>query len=441
MRVFITGIGMVSPLGIGREHNWQSILDSRTNVQQIPEHWYQYTDYFSDIWSPLPEINFAEHGFKRSEIIQRDSASLLAMMTTQEALEHAGIQTSIISRKSNQYSLPELDAKRVGVHFGTGMGGANAVFNNLASHLVSRARQQLGETGSEPLDNIKLPLKFNPFVVPMCICNSIPASIGIKYALHGAMNPVVQACSSGTSATGQAYKAIAAGQADMIITGGVEQLGDEHGYPFHGFDSARTLTPAQEGVDINTRNRPFDADRSGFLFAAGGSATLILESETHLEKRGATPIAEICGYAETFDAYSIMAPDPDMQQVERMINIALDEAGIHATDIDYINAHGTGTVANDAAEASVIERVFGREVAVNSTKSILGHTIGASGAIEAAVCALSLRDQELHASLNIDKPIADIDLVSQRRKAELNYAFSQSFAFGGHNSALVIKAV
>ena len=227
----------------------------------------------------------------------------------------------------------------------------------------------------------------------------------------------------------------------MSVCGGVEYTRDDYGICFYGFDVARTMVDTKSQVEKEKVNRPFDRDRSGLLYAEGGAATLILESEEHLEKRGGEPIAEIVGFGESFDAYSIMAPDPSGVQIERMMRMALDQAGISAEEVDYVNAHGTGTVANDKTEAEIIGRVFGDNVAINSTKSLTGHTFGASGSVEAAVCAMSLRDQELHPSLNLDNPIADLDFVTQRRKTKLKYVFSESFAFGGHNSCLVLRVV
>ena len=182
-----------------------------------------------------------------------------------------------------------------------------------------------------------------------------------------------------------------------------------------------------------------DQKRSGFLFAEGGCAVLVLESLDHALSRGGTPIAEITAYAETFDAYSAMAMDPSARQIEAMLGMLLAGAHLPAEAINYINTHGTGTIANDDIEAGVIERMFGKRPAINATKSFIGHTVGAAGAIEAAVTALSIRDQKVHGCANLTDPVRDLNFVITARSLAVNHAVSQSFAFGGHNAALVLS--
>ncbi|HID82637.1 MAG TPA: beta-ketoacyl-[acyl-carrier-protein] synthase family protein [Thiotrichales bacterium] len=445
MRVFVSGIGLVSPIGIGREKNWQGFLDTVTNVQEIPAGWHQYADFLTTIWSPLPDFNYADLGFRKTELLQHDPAALLALISVKEALDDAGIIYEQKDLKKNNYLLPELDSNNVTVNYGASFGGGSSFIDAHSFQHVSRIKKKLTQFSDSEVasvaDSIHCLRRFNPFAVSMILGNMVPASIAMKYSVHGKVVPIVQACSSGTTAVGYAANQIRQGEFQVAISGGVEYTKDDYGTCFYGFDIARTMVDGRKYENINQACRPFDESRSGLLYAEGGTATLILESEAHLEKRGGEPIAEIVGFGETFDAYSIMAPDPSGVQIERMMRMALDDAGITPDEVDYINAHGTGTIANDKTEAALIERVFGKNVAVNSTKSIIGHTFGASGAIEAAVCALSLRDQELHPSLNLENPIADLDFVTERRKTKLKYAFSESFAFGGHNSGLVFKAV
>jgi 3-oxoacyl-[acyl-carrier-protein] synthase II len=192
-------------------------------------------------------------------------------------------------------------------------------------------------------------------------------------------------------------------------------------------------------VDPEAANRPFDENRSGFLFSQGGAAVLILEELDHAQRRGATILAELIGFAETFDAHSIMSLAPGGQQIERMIHATLEDANMSPKDVDYINAHGTGTKNNDQTEAEVIDRVFGKSVRVNSTKSLLGHTIGASGAFEALVTALTLRDGKTHISRNLENPVLDLNFVRSVESFEPRVALSQSFAFGGHNAAIILR--
>ncbi len=442
-RVFVSGMGMITPLGDNLETSWKNILASESCTEKIPAHWYDYLDFRSGIWAPLPEIDFMSLGFRRAETIQNDTSTLLAIITTHEALLNAGIEPELTDKKRNQYRLPGINSERCSVIYGTGSGGSCSLLTNFSYHAIATCKQKLSEETSckdnDALQTLYHPPTLNPFVIPMSICNSVPAGIGIKFAIHSDVQPVVQACSSGTTAIGEAFKRIRSGHADLVISGGVEHLKDHWGASYKGFDLARTLAMIPESGDVDTANRPFDKDRTGFLFAQGGGATLILESEEHLLARGGTPLAEVVGFAETFDASSVMAPEPSGTQIERMVNNALQSADIHAEDIDYINAHGTGTLSNDKVEVAVIERVFGKNAAINSSKSIIGHSLGGSGAIEAAICALSMRDQVLHPCRNLDNPIADLDFVTQKRKMAIEYSFSESFAFGGHNSGLVLK--
>ena len=214
-------------------------------------------------------------------------------------------------------------------------------------------------------------------------------------------------------------------------------LNDEHGHIFRGFDVAGTLV--RDCAEPQSANRPFDQGRSGFLFSQGGAAVLLLEELEHALRRGAPILAELAGFAETFDAYSMMSLAPDGAQIERAIRASLADAGLPAGAVDYVNAHGTGTVNNDAIESAIIERVFGTSVPVNSTKSLLGHTIGASGAFEALVTALTLRDGKTHINRGLETPCSGLNYVRSVQAFHPEVGVSQSFAFGGHNAALVLR--
>jgi len=220
---------------------------------------------------------------------------------------------------------------------------------------------------------------------------------------------------------------------------GAEYLGDPYGGIFRGFDIARTLASA--GADLHRANRPFDRDRTGFLFAEGGAAVLVCEEAEAARRRGARPYAEITGYAETFDAHSIMSMDSSGTQIADMLAAAMQDAGCVPGDIDYVNAHGTGTAVNDEIESAVIERLFGHRPLVNATKSLTGHCIGASGGIEAAVTALSLAHQTTHACRNLEQPIRDLRFVRETGPCAIETAITQSFAFGGHNAAVVMRRI
>jgi 3-oxoacyl-[acyl-carrier-protein] synthase II len=439
-KVVVTGLGAVSPIGCDVESFWSACLNNESNVQPIPEHWYDYSDFRSGIWSPLPEIDFVSQGFSRIEVMQRDPVSLLAMMATKEALKHAGIVASSTDERKKQYELKGVDSNRTGIFIGTGIGGAKTFLKNNACHMLKRINKTLTEENANPdlLNKFIHPSKVNPFVVSMLMQNAVSASVGIKYSVHGANRTISQACSSGTSAIGYAFEAIQAGQIDLAICGGAENLYDDYGSLYMGFDVARTL--ASPGDDLEKANRPFDKDRSGFLISQGGSGILILESESHAKKRGTNILAEVAGFAETFDAHSMMSINSDGTQIKRMINEAVSSAQLQLSDIDYINAHGTSTTINDEVESKIISELFGTKPLINSSKSILGHSIGASGGFEAIISTLSLQNQTAHVCKNLENPIRDLNFVTTQKEHEIRHVLSESFAFGGHNSALVLSA-
>jgi len=447
LRVFVTGVGMVSPLGVGVEHNWTRLLNGETNIHSIPSQWQNYVDFNSQHYCPLPEIVYADFGYSRREILQQDQVALLGTLATGEALENAGIEVVLENKKKNQFRLKNVDPQNCAVVYGTGYGGGNSYISNVSHQILKRHSVKLqnleisAEEKKGLIEALRFAPSYNPFTVTRVISNSVGSSIGIKYSISGPNRTIVQACSSGTTAIGLGYELIAKGKTDLVIVGGSENVDDEYGCGFYSFDAAGALVKSDDSSDIKKLNRPFDQNRNGFMFAQGGSGTLILESARHAEKRNAEPLAEVVGFAETFDAHSIMAPEPSGKYMQEMIKATIKNAALTPANIDYVNAHGTSTIANDEIEANTIEHVFGRKVAINSTKSIIGHTTGASGAIEAVVTVLSIRDQELHPSLNIESPIADLDFVTTRRAQKVEYALSQSFAFGGHNSGLILAKV
>lgn len=448
-RVVLTGAGVVSSIGIGVDEFWRHCLQAKSVVVPIPANWKHYFDPHSRLWSPLPEINPDYLGIARAERLQLDPVSVLALGAAREALERAGFNLVPNAESSRVFSLAGVDAARIGVYLGTGIGGAYSFLHNHTHHLHQRARATLkayAQTRApaqerETLDGILALMThgphYHPFVVSMLMPNASSAAVAIKFSITGPIVTYCVACASGTVAVGNAYRAVRDGGVDVAVSGGCEYLNDEHGHIFHGFDIAGTLV--RDCADPEAANRPFDEKRSGFLFSQGGAAVLVLEELEHARRRGATILAELIGFAETFDAHSMMSLAPGGAQIERVLRAALADAGIAAHDIDYINAHGTGTRNNDETEAEVIGRVFGKSVRVNSTKSLLGHTIGASGAFEILVTALSLRDQTTHICRNLDTPLRDLNFVRAVGQLDLRVGLSQSFAFGGHNAAVVLR--
>lgn len=447
-RVVVTGVGVISSLGDDIDDFWKACLDGRTVVEPIPPAWMQFATLRSSLWVPLVLPDFGSF-FTRVERTQHDPVTLMACATAARALESAGVATELGERRTNTVRVDGIDPLRTGVFVGTGVGGANSFMANHAYQVLagSRARAQAlhdamdnGEAKTQARDllaRMEHASRFNPFVVSMLMPNAPSAYTGIKFGLRGANESVTEACASGTIAVGRAWRAIAEGRLDHALAGGSEYLDDPHGSIFHGFDVCRALVRDCDAPE--QANRPFDQGRSGFLFAQGGAAMLMLESAEHAAARGVPALAEVVGFAESFDAHSMMNPEPSGQAMESMLRQLLADARLQGADVDYINTHGTSTQSNDACEAAVVQRIFGRGPALNSTKSLLGHTVGASGAIEALVAVLSLRDQRLHPSRNIVDPVADLDFVTPvMRERPLRFAVTQSFAFGGHNAALLL---
>lgn len=448
-RVVITGAGAVSPIGSGVDEFWRHCLEGRSTIRPIPAEWGNYAELHSRHWSPLLNYDPESLGVARTERLLFDPVSVLAIGAAREAFDRAGFTLVPAGERSRNFLMYGMDTSRVGVYMGTGIGGAHTFLLNHTHHLFQRTRSTLKtylEEHASPQDRKTLESllvrmahgpRYNPFVVSMLMPNAPSAALGIKYSITGPNVTYCVACASGTVAVGQGYRAVRNGHVDLAVAGGSEYLYDEHGHIFRGFDTAGTLM--HDYPDAETANRPFDENRSGFMFSQGGAAALILEEFEHARRRGATIMAELIGFAETFDAHSMMSLAPSGKQIERMIRAALDDANLSPDAVDYLNAHGTGTKNNDQTEAEVIQRVFGKSVKINSTKSLLGHTIGASGAFEALVTALTLRDGKTHISRNLENPVLDLNFVRNVETFEPRVALSQSFAFGGHNAGIVLR--
>lgn len=449
-RVVITGIGVISSLGTGVEQFWENCLKGQSVVAPIPPQWQRYADYQSSIWAPLPALDFTALGLKRSDQLQHDPVSLLGLCAGQQALQHAGLEAVPQGKRGREQRITGIEAQRAGVFMGAGLGGMHTCFKNVAHQLLAKSKRALleridaqaidAETKANlaaALESLEHPTRFNPLVMSMVMANAVSATMGIRFGFHGPNNTYSLACASGTTAIGHAYRALQQGQVDFALAGGADYLNDDYGNCFKGFDVAKTLV--QDCAEPDKANRPFDAHRSGFLFSEGGAGVLVLETLDRARQRSAPIIAEISGFGQSFDAHSMMSMAPDGMQIERMMSNALDDAALTADQIDYINMHGTGTQVNDALETEVVERLFGRKVLVNSTKSLLGHTIGASGAIEAAVTALSIHRQTTHICRNLENPIADLNFVHTCEQQTIERALTHSFAFGGHNAGLVLQ--
>jgi 3-oxoacyl-[acyl-carrier-protein] synthase II len=325
------------------------------------------------------------------------------------------------------------------------VGGIHTCLESSRFVLLDRPRRELqaipdaGAGIAAVLDELAIPRVFNPFSVAMTMPNAPAAVLSIKLGLSGPCRTFTSACASGTVAVGQAFQAVRRGECDLALAAGVEFLSDPFGCSFRGFDAVGAL--AAGPLPPDQINRPFDRQRCGFLFSEGGGAVLVLEDLAAARRRGASVLAEVVGYGETADAHHLMSMAPEGRQIRRALHQCLADAGIAAEEVGYLNAHGTGTPANDTAEAEVIAATFPHRPRVGSTKSLLGHTLGASGALEALVTALTLRDGVAHPSRNLTDPEADLAFVRNAEPVAARFAISQSFAFGGQNAAVALARV
>lgn len=460
-RVVVTGLGVVSSLGNRVEPFWRACLEGRTVVEPIPRAWTRYAPLKSSLWSPLGDWDRPTPLMTRVERKQMDPSSQMALLAAEEALEAAGLETELADRKRNRHRIAACDGERAGVFIGTGVGGIHTLLASASFTFLSEAKKRLAEVAASlrgaaeagdaadeaaaQLEQVRsmlpTPPVFNTFSVSMTMPNAVSAQLALKFGVKGPTPTFTCACASGTTALGQALRAVREGACDLALAGGAEYLSDEYGSCFRGFDAVGALVRPAAPMPREAVNRPFDDDRTGFLFAEGGAAVLALEDLERARARGAPLLAEVRGYGETCDAYSAMVMDPEGRQIVRALELCLADAGVDAGDVDYLNAHGTGTPANDPIECRAVRELFGRRVRVNSTKSLLGHTLGASGAIEAVVTVLSLRDGRTHPSKNVERPIADLAFVTRPEPFPIRHAVSQSFAFGGQNAAVAFSQV
>lgn len=405
-RIVVTGLGAVSPVGVGPDAIWDSISNGRSGVGPITAFDVSaYPTRFAacvDDWDPSPWIEPKEA--RRMARFQQ-----FALASALMAVEDAGLV------------IDENNAERVGVIVGSGIGGLGTM-----------------EEQKEVLD-AKGPGRVSPFLVPMMIVDLAAGHISIKLGAKGINYAPVSACATGNHSIGEAGEAIRRGDADVIIAGGfdcgVTPLG------LAGFSAARSLSTRND--DPVAASRPFDADRDGFVMGEGGGV-VVLEELEHARARGARIYGELAGYGASADAYHLTAPDPTGDGARRAMLQALSRAGIAASAIDYVNAHGTSTGLGDAAETGAIKQVFGADTPpVSSTKSMTGHLLGGAGALEAVICLQAMRHGVLPPTINYTTPdpACDLDYVpNEARPARIGALLSNSFGFGGHNATLLFTA-
>jgi len=406
-RVVVTGLGCVSPVGNNVKEAWDSLLAGRSGAAPIQafDASHHKTKFAAEVKGFDPVALFGTR-----EARKMDRFTQFATAATLEALEQSGLK------------IDESNRDRVGILIGTGIGG-----------IITTIEQY--ETMKE-----RGPERVSPFLIPMMIADSAAGNLAIRIGARGPNMSLATACASGTNGVGEAAEMIRRGAADVMVAGASEAA--IHPLTMAGMNVMTALSTRNE--DPQRASRPFDKDRDGFLMGEG-SAVLILESLEHAQARGAKILCEFTGYGTSDDAHHISAPAENGAGAAISMSLALKDAGFGSTDIQYINAHGTSTQLNDKSETAAIKTVFGEQaykLAVSSTKSMTGHLLGASGALEAMISALAIMHQTMPPTINYETPDPNCDLdyvPNQPRKADIKNVMSNSFGFGGHNATLILS--
>ena len=405
-RVVITGMGALSPIGNDAQTNWENALKGVNGIDTITR--VDTEEYNVHLAGELKDFNIEDH-ISKKDARRMDRFTQYAVVAARQAVEDANL------------TINDDNANRIGVWIGSGIGGMETF-----------------EVAHTILKN-KGPRRVSPFFVPMLIPDMATGQVSIDLGAKGPNGSTVTACATGTNSIGEAFKIIQRGAADAMITGGTEAPITH--MALAGFSASRALSTND---DKETACRPFQEGRDGFIMGEG-AGILVIESLESAQARGAQIYAEIVGYGSTGDAYHITAPAPEGEGGSRAMQAALDDAGIEAKDIQYLNAHGTSTPVGDLYEIKAIKNTFGdaaKNLKISSTKSMTGHLLGATGGIEAIFSALSIRDSKVAPTIHADSPDpeCDLDIVpNEAQDLEIEYAMSNSLGFGGHNAVLVFK--
>jgi len=407
-RVVVTGLGLVTPLGIGLEKNWQALVAGQSGIRKIDR--FPNIDAFaSRIAGQVPDFR-AEDFIEPKEIKKMDLFIQYSVAAASMAMEHSG------------FKIDPQEAENVGVIIGVGLCEIDTI------EATERAYLDGG------------PRKISPFFIPKVISNLAPGQIAIRHGAKGVNWTPTSACASGTHAIGEAFHLIRRGLQDAVIAGGTESAITPLGVG--GFSAMKALSTHND--EPERASRPFDRERDGFIISEG-SGVLILEERDRALKRGAKIYAEVIGYGANGDAHHMTAPAPEGEGAARCMRLSLKDAGIAPTEVDYINAHGTSTEYNDANETQAIKKVFGEhafKLAVSSTKSMTGHLLGAAGAVEGVFSVLALRHGIIPPTINYENPDPDCDLdyvPNQARRADIRVVLSNSFGFGGTNACVIFR--
>lgn len=403
-RVVVTGFGVVSPIGSGVEAFWEALRSGRSGISKIES--FDASGFTTSIAGEVRDFQ-VEDFMDKKEAKRTDRVIQLGVGAARMAVEHSGLD------------LDRCDRDRIGVMIGTGIGGM-ATWEEQHSNLVEKG-----------------PRRISPFFIPMMIPNMPAGQVSIMLDLRGPSYSVVSACATGGNCIGSAFDAIRLGQADVMLAGGTEAAVTPLG--IGGFCAMRAMSTRNE--DPSKASRPFDVGRDGFVMGEG-AGVVILESLEHAQARGAEILFEVLGYACSSDAYHMTNPDPEGRGAARAMKAALKNCGKRAEEVDYINAHGTSTPVGDPCEVKAMRSVFGESVsrlAVSSSKSMTGHTLGAAGAIETIVCGLSLMHQVVTPTINLEEldPECALDVVPNVARAQkVDFCLNNTFGFGGHNVVL-----
>lgn len=408
-RVVITGMGMLTPVGINVKESWQNILAGQSGVDLINE--FDTSEYSTKIWAKVKNFNIENH-VPLKEARKMDVFTQYGMVAAEEAIRDSGL------------TLDDALSCRAGVAVGAGIGGIQTITNNFEKLLSGGPR------------------KVSPFFIPAGIINMVAGQISITHRLKGPNISVVTACTTGTHNIGLAGRMIAYGDAEIMVCGGAEMTTTP--LCLAGFSAVRSLSKRNE--EPHKASRPWDKDRDGFVMGEG-AGILVLEEFEHAKARGAKIYAELVGFGMSGDAYHITSPDEDADGAARSMEAAIHDAGIDLKQIDYINAHGTSTYLNDLNETKAIKKVFKNhayDLAVSSTKSMTGHLLGAAGSVEAIISIMAIQDQVAPPTINLDNPDEGCDLnyvPHTPQKRQIDYVLSNSLGFGGTNGSLIFKRI
>ena len=406
-RVVVTGIGMVSPVGLTRDSSWKNLISGVSGIDHISA--FNPEDLETTIAGEVDGFDPTEH-MTLKESKRMDRFAQFAVAASWEAVNHAGLDIN------------NGKGERVSVMIASGIGGIITLENQIGI---------LNERG---------PRRVSPFLVPMMLPDMASGQVSMALGAKGPNFATVSACASGGDSIGQAFELLQSGGADVVVAGGSEAAISPIGVA--GFNSVKALS--RHNHEPTKASRPFDANRDGFILGEG-AGVLILEEREHAMDRGANPIVEMVGYGSSSDAYHITQPHPEGEGGARAMATALETAHLSPADVDYVNAHGTSTPLNDKAETRAMKRVFGDEaykIPVSSTKSMVGHLLGASGALEAAISVMAISKGVAPPTINLEEPDIDCDLdyiPHVARRGRIRSAMSNSFGFGGHNASLIFQ--